>query len=201
MTLIPQFMIEHQNKLVAELKKGDTRAFGTLIQMHQKTVFNTCLNIMSQTQDAEDLTQEVFAEVFRSISKFRGDSKLTTWIHRIAINKCMEEIKSRKRQKRAGFFSFKKSLDDPKVMNIGSSQFHPGVALENIEKAKVLYKKIEELSPNQRIAFTLSHMEGRSYKEIAEIMNLSLSAVESLVFRARTALKSKIVDFLKNNDF
>ena len=194
-------MIDDQDRLVASLKNGEAGAFEELINSYQGLVYNICLNVMGQQQDAEDLTQEVFVDLYRAIHRFEGKSKLSTWIYRIAKNKCMDELKSRKRQKRAGFFSFKKSIDDPKVINIGSNQFHPGVKLENQEKAKILYSKIEELNPNQRIAFTLFFIEGRSYKEVAEIMELSVSAVESIIFRSKKKLRGLITDFLSKNDF
>lgn len=142
--------------------------------------------------------QEVLVEIYRAAPTFRGDAKLSTWIYRITVNKSLELIRKRKRKKR---FAFLQTLapgegidkKDETPLN------HPGLTLENKERAEVLYRALESLSENQKIAFTLSQVEGMSYEEICQTMGLTKSSVESLIFRARTNLKKKLKNFYEND--
>jgi len=189
----------NDNQIIPQLKEGNEMAFKELVDTFQEKVLNTCLGFVPNKHDAEDIVQDVFIEVFRSIGKFRGDSKLSTWIYRISTTKCLEHIRAKKRQKRKSFFQsligMHENADRIKVYDFN----HPGVLLENQERAKVLYEAIEKLPENQRVAFTLHKLEGLSYQEITEIMETSLSSVESLMFRAKKNLKKSLGDFYKKN--
>ena len=139
------------------------------------------------------MSQEVFIEVYQKIKSFRGDASLSTWIYRISVNKCLENIRSQKRKKRWAIFS---SLGVHGEKNNDPIEFnHPGVALENKERAAILMRKIEALPENQRVAFTLHKLEGLSYEEVAQVMRVSLEAVESLLFRAKSNLKKALKNY------
>ncbi|MEL6863010.1 MAG: sigma-70 family RNA polymerase sigma factor [Bacteroidota bacterium] len=181
--------------MITQLKAGSQSAFKVLIDQYQKRVLNTCLGFLPNRHDAEDLTQEVFIEVYRSAANFRGDSSLSTWIYRIAVTKSLEQIRKRKRKKRMAFFQSLIGLDSPQVQASATDMDHPGIKLEQKERAQTLYKAIDNLSQNQRIAFTLHKIEGMSYKEISEIMDVSLSSIESLIFRARKNLQKNLYTF------
>ncbi len=157
------------NALITKLKIGSNEAFRILVETYQEKVLNTCYGFMRNKEEAEDLTQEVFIEVFRSIHKFRGDSKLSTWIYRIAVSKSLEEVRSRKRQKRAAYF---KSLIGLEVASevVASNARDPHQLLEDEQRAEVLHQMMGQLPESQRIAFTLHKYEGMSYKEIAAVM-------------------------------
>ncbi len=189
----------NDNQIIPQLKEGNEIAFKELVDTFQEKVLNTCLGFVPNKHDAEDIVQDVFIEVFRSIGKFRGDAKLSTWIYRITTTKCLEHIRSKKRQKRKSFFQsligMHENADRIKVYDFN----HPGVLLENQERAKILYEAIEKLPENQRVAFTLHKLEGLSYQEITTIMETSLSSVESLMFRAKKNLKKSLGDFYKKN--
>jgi RNA polymerase sigma-70 factor (ECF subfamily) len=181
----------------SELTKGlldkNESAFRYLIDSYGDRVHNTVLSIIQSKEDAEDLTQEVFVEVFNSISKFKGDSQLYTWIYRIATTKALDLLRKRKAKKR---FAFITSIFSNEEEEMEISDFnHPGVIIENEERAKILFKAMNKLSENQKIAFTLSQIENLSYKEIAEVMKLSVSSVESLIFRAKSSLKKILKDY------
>lgn len=177
--------------LVKRLQRSDETAFRELVEEYQDKVFNTCFSFVKNTDDADDLTQEVFIEVFHSIHKFREDSKLSTWIYRITINKSLEHLRKMKRKKRSGFlqwFSNEEGDADQQAPDFN----HPGILVENRERANILYKAIERLPEKQRIAFTLHKMEDLSYEQIAEVMQKSLSSVESLMHRAKNNLKKEL---------
>ncbi len=181
-----------EKNLLAALKSGSEEGYRTLVDLYQAKVLNICLGYFPIHQDAEDLAQEVFVKLFSSVQQFRGEASLGTWVYRIAVNKCLEMVRYRKRTKRMAFFQSLVGLDD-QVMQVSSGQFdHPGVALENKERTQLLYQHIEKLPEKQRTAFILSRLEGLSYQEVSTIMELSLSSVESLLFRAKQNLKKTL---------
>lgn len=177
--------------LIQLLKKGDQQAFRQLMETHGQKVHNTALGMLQDAALAEDITQEVFVTVYKSILTFNEKSSLSTWIYRITVNKCLDELRSRKRKKRSaslfGLFG-EPELDDPAFSNF----VHPGVQSENREKAQILFRAVRSLPENQQTVFVLVHVEGLQQKEIAEIMNMSVKGVESLLQRAKTALRKKL---------
>jgi len=177
--------------LVERLKRGDETAFRELVDDYQNKVFNTCISFLKNPDDADDLTQEVFIEVYSSIKKFREDAKLSTWIYRITVNKSLEHIRKMKRKKRSVFLQWFGNEDKDPELQVPDFN-HPGVLAENRERARILLKAIEKLPEKQRIAFTLHKMEDLSYEQIAEVMQKSLSSVESLMHRAKSNLKKEL---------
>ncbi len=180
------------------LKCRDEKSFTRLIDHYSEMIFNLSLNMLQDQKDAEDITQEVFTTIYLQIGQFKGESKFTTWIYRIALNKCQEHIRSKSRKKRLGFLT---TLDKAEMGTAMQANFmHPGIELENQERAAILFSAIEQLPENQRIAFTLHKIEGVSYEEIAYLMGASLSSVESLIFRARQNLKKMLNDYYEENE-
>ena len=166
--------------------------FTTLYNEYSVLVYNVALNYLQNIEDAEEITQDVFIQLHTSLQKFQEKSSLKTWIYRITINKCLDFIKHKNSQKR--FFIFgKKSQNEFEILNISNFE-HPGILLENKEKAAILFGIINDLVENQKTAFLLSKVDGLSNPEIAAIMELSISSIESLVFRAKTTLKEKIAN-------
>ena len=158
----------------------DESTFRAFVKEHQDRVFNVVLKMVQQENDAEEITQDVFIDVYRRPEAFRGESSVTTWLYRIAMNKSIDHLR---RKKKWGLFGASRSEKEPQDF------FHPGVQAENREKAMFLFKAMKKLPGKQRQAWILSEMENFSYKEISEILNVSLSSVESLLFRARQNLR------------
>lgn len=173
-------------QLVDNLIQGDENSFRMMVNQYRQTVVNVCFRIMLNTEDAEDIAQEVFIEVFFSINKFRGASKLSTWIHRIAVSKCLDEIKKRNRKKRIAMFGKTTGLDEV-VHWLSGNDFADAhiIHSEELEKLDIALNKLPE---NQRIALALSKIEGLSNTEISEILEKSVSSIDSLVFRAKQNL-------------
>lgn len=186
---------------IENLKQGKQSAYSQLLDSYQQKVFSTCISFVPNKEDAEDIAQEVFLEVFKSISKFKGNSKLSTWIYRIATNKCLEFIRKKNTKKR---FAFMQTIMGNEIPIDKTSYFtefnHPGIQLENKEKSAIIFKAINTLPESQRVVFTLAKIDGKSYQEIVEITGKSLSSVESVMFRAKKALKEKLANFYKNNN-
>jgi RNA polymerase sigma factor (sigma-70 family) len=187
-----------ETELVNRLKSGDQSAYRSIVDNYQSLVLNCCFRFVKNKETAEDLTQEVFIEVHRSIKYFRSDSRFSTWIFRIAITKSLDYLKSMKRKKRFGFL---RSIfnEDGEELIIHSDQHNPQQIAENAERMKVLSWAIDSLPENQKVAFTLSKYDEMSYKEISEILNTTVSSVESLLFRAKANLKKKLFNYYKKH--
>jgi RNA polymerase sigma-70 factor (ECF subfamily) len=182
--------------LVEALKAGDEAAFRELVETRQGLVYNTVLGLVQNAEDAEDVSQEVFIKVFESVRQFKGESAFTTWLYRVAVTTALEFLRKKKRKKR---FAFLTSLfgDDQNPLHDPPDFVHPGVQLDNREKAKTLFQAIQKLPENQRIAFTLHKVEGLSYQEVSDVMATTVAAVESLIHRARQNLKKTLQDYYK----
>lgn len=183
----------NERELITLLKQKDREAFKIMVDIWQDMVYNTALGVLQNAEDAEDTAQEVFMQVYESISSFKEESKFSTWIYRITVSKSLDLIRKKKRKKRFAFIQSLYGKNDG-VMIEPPDFFHPGVSLENKENAAVLFKAIDRLSSNQRIAFTLNKIENLSYKEIGEIMKLSEPAVDALLQRARNNLQKTLKD-------
>lgn len=186
-------------ELIQQLRAGDEQAFKSLVTNYQDLVYNTALGVVQNSEDAEDVAQEVFIQVYRSIDQFKGDARLSTWIYRITTTKALDHIRSRKRKKRFAFITSLFGPNDELVHEPVDFQ-HPGVALDRKEQAALLFQMIAQLPENQKVAFTLHKTEELSYQEIADVMQLSVSAVESLLFRARQNLRKLLEKYYQQNN-
>jgi len=186
----------NERELISLLKKKDREAFKIIVETWQDMVYNTALGILQNEGDAEDTAQEVFIEVYESISSFKEESKFSTWLYRITVSKSMDHIRKKKRKKRFAFIQSLYGKNDGAMIE-PPDFFHPGVSLENKENASALFKAIEKLSSNQKLAFVLSKIEGLSYIEIGEIMKLSDSAVDALLQRAKKNLQASLKEYYR----
>ncbi|WP_396603340.1 RNA polymerase sigma factor [Algibacter sp. R77976] len=188
-----------EKEFIEGLRNHNANAYGRLLDDYQQKVFATCISFVPNKEDAEDIAQEVFVEVFNSIGKFKGNSKLSTWIYRIATNKCLEFIRKRNTKKR---FAFLQSITGNEIPVDKTSYFtkmnHPGVILENKQKSETLFFAINQLPEAQKVVFTLHKVDGKSYQEISDIIDKSLASVESLMFRAKKNLQKLLENFYKN---
>jgi RNA polymerase sigma-70 factor (ECF subfamily) len=181
-----------EQQLVTALQKGEEAAFRALVERHSDRVLNTCMAFVPDLHEAQDLTQEVFVEVFRSIGRFRFEASLSTWIYRIACNKALEHHRRRNRLKRRAFFQRLIGLDDPASQQIADQVNHPGIALEDKERAELLYKHLDRLPEQQKNALLLHKVEGLSHLEISDVLQVSIPAVEGLIHRAKKKLRASL---------
>jgi RNA polymerase sigma-70 factor (ECF subfamily) len=155
---------------------------------HYKMVFNLALQYVQNTEDAEEITQDVFVKIFDNLNSFKKQSSLKTWIYRMAINQSLDFIKAKNAQKRS-FLSSIFSINDSNFKFQPSNFNHPGIELEQKEACQKIFEAINQLSDNQKTALILLKIEDKSQVETAEIMNLKVKALESLFQRAKNNLE------------
>lgn len=177
-----------EKSLIKNLKAKNEEAFKILVEKYKDLVYNTIIPIIQNIDDADDLTQEVFIQIYKSIKNFKEKSSLSTWIYKISISKAYEHLRYKKRKKR---FSILVNIfrEDDSLIDIPDFH-HPGIQLEQKENAKILFDAIEKLPDNQKKAYILKNIQGLSYKKISDIMEKSVASVESILFRAKNNLKN-----------
>ena len=166
----------NEQLLIQQLQQGVEQAFAQVVDAYQHLVYNTVLGLLQSKEEAEDVSQEVFIQMYQSIGQFKGESKLSTWLYRIAVTKSLD-------------WQRRKNRNDPPEFN------HPGVAMESKEKAAFLFKAIKSLPDNQKVAFTLNKIEGLSYQEVADVMQVTEASVEAFLHRAKQNLRKELGDY------
>jgi len=181
-----------EESLIADAQKGKVDAFNELVLTYQQQVYNLAYRIMGDPASAADATQDAFISAYQSLSRFRGGS-FKSYLLRIVTNRCYDELRRRKRRPATSFEDVEIDEDaNPMLVNGGEN---PEEYAERQEMARVLQAGIEALPPDQRIALVLSDVQGMSYEEIAEVMEIALGTVKSRLARGR----SKLRDYLRAN--
>jgi RNA polymerase sigma factor (sigma-70 family) len=188
----------NETLLIQQLQQGNRQAFTQLVLAHQHMVHNTVLSIVQHVQEAEDVSQEVFVQVFESIGSFRAESKLSTWVYRIAITKALDCERKRKAKKRVNLIKNWVGIGNKEAEEVVEFH-HPGVALDKKEEASVLFKALQQLPQSQRTAFTLIKAEGLSYEETSAIMQTSIKAIEALMHRAKENLRKILKNYYQHS--
>ncbi len=183
---------------IKELKKGSQAYFKLLVETFKNRIINVCYGFVHNRDDAEDITQEVFIEVYESVKYFNEESSLSTWIYRIAVNKSLDFLRKSKRKKRwAGLIKVDLQQKD-ETEHWFESNDNPHLSLENRERIIILNQAVETLPQTQKTAFTLHKYEDLSYKEIADILHTTIPAVESLMHRAKKNLQKKLFNYFND---
>jgi RNA polymerase sigma-70 factor (ECF subfamily) len=189
--------MSRESRLVRRLRDRDERAFREMVDEYGDRVFNLTYRMLGNREEAEDLAQEVFITVFKSIDSFRGDSKFSTWLYRITANHCKNRIKylSRRHDRSRTELDERAeggSADGP-ALGAPRPSPRPDVQLEGAEMEQVLQEAIAELEDEQRILVILRDVEDLSYEEICAITELPEGTVKSRLHRARLALRKKLL--------
>ena len=180
-------------ELITGILNNDKTIIQFLVNKYHRQVITTAYHFVHDMDDAEDIAQDVCVEILQSIGRFKRSSSLSTWIYRVTVNKSLNFVRKNKRKQLVKHFeSFFYKADGS-----GGSTIAEPIENENFfdknEKKMILDKAINSLPGNQKTAFILSKYEELSYKEITEIMNLSLASVESLLQRAKQNLQKKLI--------
>ncbi len=183
-------IVSNEKHLIEKLKRGDNSGFRELFLEYESMVFRICYRILGNTEEAEDLTQDVFIKVYNSMSKFRFESKLSTWLYRISTNLSLNYLRKKKIVDYCSL-EFLSEKNEEKLVLEGNNV--PDENLEILENERIIQKVINSLSGKQKVAIILQIYEGFSYKEIAEIMKCTIPAVESHLFKARKNIAKKLL--------
>jgi len=198
---VPQMVTEPQdkylsdpdNQLMQKAGSGNRAAFKELVKKHQGTVTGIIYRYTGNHNEAEDLAQDIFLKIYKAASSYLPRAQFKTWLYKVVANHCLNFFRSQKRK--AIITSLDQPLSEdynPHIQRTDEQKKQPEIILQQQELQIALKRALSELPERQRMAIILHRFEGLSYKEVATILGASLSAVESLIFRAMNNLKEKL---------
>src|SRR6266508_5611022 len=180
-------------RLMRLVSRGDTSAFEELIERHQALVAGTVARMLSSNSDVEDIAQQVFIRVWKSARRYVPRAKFTTWLLKITRNLVFNELRRAKRRAQIPLQS-DPGAEDPPLKD--ETNLAPDASLLESELQQAIEEAIMQLPESQRMALVLRRYEQLSYEEIAGVLDLSVPAVKSVLFRARTELRSRLSKYL-----
>lgn len=183
-------------ELMAKIARRDARAFETLIRRHQRRVLNLIYRSIGDRTQAEDVAQEVFLRVWRAAEGYEPKANFTTWVYRIAVNLCLDALKAA--QRKPSFVNLHADPENPDERNGEfvkgcDSALSPEEVLLAAEETGRIFTALQSLPAGQRMAVVLAKFDGLSYEEIGRILGCSVSAVESLLVRAKRTLRERLL--------
>ena len=179
-------------ELMLRIAEGEEHAFEILVERHQASVLNLIYRLIGDRTKSEDLAQEVFLRVWKAAGDYKPKAKFTTWLYRIAANLCLNELKASRRKKWLRFFQAGTDEQRAGENNLSDASPSPEDLLLTRERSRQITAALQSLPENQRMAIILKRYDDLSYEEIAGILNCSVSAVESLLVRAKRNLQEKL---------
>ncbi|ABA90359.1 RNA polymerase sigma factor [Syntrophotalea carbinolica DSM 2380] len=186
-------MTDSESLLLERIRQGDEGAFTQLVSGHLSSVVNLAYRMLGDRQEAEDLAQEAFLRLHRSLPSFRGDCRIKTWLYKVVSRLVIDHI--RREQVRRRIFFFRKHEDDPDpVANFADPSASPSDQLLGQETRQKLFKAMEKLSGRQRAVFVLRHQEGLPLKEIAQVLHLKEGTVKAHLHRAVQCIRQEFTD-------
>lgn len=179
-------------QLMLAFQRGDEGAFGVLLERHRKRVLNTAYHFLGNRDSAQDVAQEVFVKIYTSSKGYRPDAAFTTWLYQITANACLDEIRRHKRSKSTATEELPECILDPTAS--------PEEQARSSELAREVRAAIAALPENQRMAVILQRYEELSYQQIADVLKMSIPAIESLLFRAKHSLRARLSAYIEDDD-
>jgi RNA polymerase sigma-70 factor, ECF subfamily len=176
------------NSLIKHSLDGDTSAFRRLVEAHQKFVYITAFRLLCNDFDAEEATQETFIKVWKNLNRFNNEMRFTTWLYKIAVNLCYDKIKAEKRFRNRIQFNFENSF----IMNQASFE-NIETTVINKEFAEIIRFLTSELTPKQKLVFTLTELECLTVDEITTITGLTPEKIKSNLYCAKQTIKEKLI--------
>jgi RNA polymerase sigma-70 factor, ECF subfamily len=181
-------MAVNEDVVVRNAQKGDIEAFEAIVDQYQKMIYNLSYKMLGNPDDACEASQEIFIRIYKSIGKFKFDSKFSTWIYRIATNFCLDIIRSSKTD--TVYIEKPIETDDGEIVrDIADGRISLEDTVLRSEKVEIVRKAVVRLQPGYRIAVILRDIQGYSYSEISEILDLPEGTVKSRINRGRQELK------------
>ena len=183
-----------EQQLLERIRAGDDSGFEQLVREHTGKVIGLAWRLLGSREEAEDLAQEAFLRLHRSLAGFRGDSRISTWLYRTTTRLAIDHLRRERIKRRLFFFCQDNDAPDP-VELAGDPRPDPGRTFQSQEAMRLLRKSLGKLSPRQQVIFTLRHYEGLPLKEIAEHLDLETGTVKAHLHRAVTQLRQDLADY------
>jgi RNA polymerase sigma-70 factor (ECF subfamily) len=178
--------------LVERFRQGDRAAFDELVVRYSEHAYKLARNLTGHQQDAEDAAQEAFVRIYRSLSRFRGASSFSTWLYRVVVNVCADEMKHRGRRPIAASSLGDSDPDDIAPRASTEDALNPVHELERSQRDEVVRKAVESLPKHLKVVVVLCDMQGLSYEEAAAVLGMRMGTVKSRLHRARIALRDAL---------
>ena len=180
---------EQEATIIKQVLEGDVNAFEGLVKEYEKNVYNLALRMTGDPEDAADMAQDAFIKAYSSLSSFRGDSKFSVWLFRIVSNLCLDFLRSRKRRPTVSL-SVENDEGEDMEFEIADESQSPETLLEQKLTREAVRCGLDSLPPEQRQILLLREIQGLSYEEIAQVLELESGTVKSRIFRARKRLSA-----------
>lgn len=181
-------------QLAFEAQQGNMQAFADLVDRHKGRVYRTLFQVVGNDQDAQDLAQEVFLKVYRSLVGYRGDAAFTTWLHRLTLNLAFDWLRARKRRPLTVPLEPPPDPEERPVREVASSDEGPEDLALRHDRHRQLHKAIQDLPEDYREVVMLHHFHHQSYQQIAERLGAPVRTIETRLYRARLLLKKLLVE-------
>ena len=175
-----------ENEIIRSVLRGNVNDFEKLVTAYEKNVYNIALRMVGDPEDAADMTQETFIKAYRALSGFRGDSKFSSWLYRIASNVCLDFLRSRSRHPQVSLSTVDE--DDRATFELPDMRQNPEEQLMKKLGMEAVHRGLEQLPEQQRQILVLRELGGLSYAELAQTLGLEEGTVKSRIFRARKRL-------------
>lgn len=185
----------NDSDLIRSFQSGDRIAFDLLVRKHMDRIFNLCFRFTGDFHEAEDLAQDIFFKVFKSLNRFRFESSFSTWLYRVSVNACMNRLRSldyRRKKKKVRFDTVTDRVDDDQTVEFGHHSETAVTELQRKERMKSIQMAIDSLPLKQKSLIVLRDIQGLSYEEITRITGVKPGTLKSRLARARLTLKEKL---------
>jgi RNA polymerase sigma-70 factor (ECF subfamily) len=178
--------------VVAQVLAGDKEAFRLLVDRHTRSIYSVAYRMTGNQQDAEEIVQEVFLRAYKSLQRFELRSSFSTWLYRIAVNRSLDFLKAKKMTDAYQISGNPGAEEGEREIQVAATDPGPDRLLLSVEARQKISKAIGLLSPTERVAFTMRHMEGKSIEEISKTLNVRASAAKNSIFRAVQKIRQQL---------
>ncbi len=191
-------MEENEQSIVDRICGGDMSAFQDLVERHKRKIYYLAYDIVGDHQEAEDVSQEVFIKVYRSIHKFRKDAKMSSWLHQITVNSAIDVLRRRKVRPKVNLEDFDQTEVHDNPPGAGSAFPNPEQAADAALLQGRIQDALHKVSPRERTVFVMRHYNDFQISEIADVLEISSGTVKSLLFRALNKLRKELSSYRGN---
>jgi RNA polymerase sigma-70 factor (ECF subfamily) len=191
-------MQQNEQVLVDRFCGGDQTAFHELVGQYKKKIYFLAYDITGHHQEAEDISQEVFIKMFRSLKNFRRDSKMSSWLYQITINASIDSLRKKSSKPKRSIDEFDHLHIQESLTAGGTHNFDPVISAESSQIQNHISQALQKISPKERTVFVMRHYNDLKLNEIAEILNVTIGTVKSLLFRAIKKLRKELSSYMGN---